>query len=77
MNAIIKWPRIAQVKDTWFLPALHNVRHTSGKANVGLPAEIRRRAVFRNIGKVALDPDNELVTDVTVVGKRIVGGESY
>ena len=53
------------------------MRHTSGKTNEGLSAEIRRCAVFSDIGKVALDPDNELVADMTVVGKRIVGRESY
>jgi hypothetical protein len=53
------------------------MRHTSGKTNEGLSAEIRRCAVFSDIGKVALDPDNELVTYMAVVGKRIVGRESH
>jgi hypothetical protein len=41
-----------------------------------MSAERRGRAIFRDIRKVSLNPDIELIARMTVVGKRIVRREA-
>jgi hypothetical protein len=77
MNCIIERARIADVKDAGCFATPQGVRHVPRQPNVGLPAERRRGAIGRDVGKIPLDPDIELITRMTVVGKRIVRGEAH
>jgi hypothetical protein len=77
MNFIVERSRIADVKNAGRFPTSQGVWDIPRQPNIGLPAERRRGAIGRDIGKVPLDPDIELMTGMTVVGKRRVRGEAH
>lgn len=75
MDFIIKRPSIADVKHAGPFPAAERVRHLGRETDVGGATQRGGGPIRGNIGKVALDPDIEFLTGVTMVGKGVIGWE--